>query len=161
MTTARWIGRIALVAVVAGSARMAAAAGTPSVDEAPRREEDRGFLDAKRAVDAKDWERAVRLLTEVARRRGSDPDVFNLLGYAERNRGHLDAAFGHYERALELDPRHRGAREYLGEAWLKAGNVPKAEEQLAALERICGRSCEEWGDLAKDIAEYRKAAAAR
>lgn len=32
--------------------------------------------------------------------------------------GQLDLAFKHYQRALQLDPRHLGAHEYIGEAYL-------------------------------------------
>ncbi len=85
--------------------------------------------------------------------------IQNLLGYAYRNAGQLDSAFKHYQRALELNPRHRGAREYLGEAYLLANDVQKAQEQLAALRQICLIPCEEYEDLEKAITAYSKRAA--
>jgi hypothetical protein len=60
------------------------------------------------------------------------------------------AAFAHYKRALELNPRHRGAHEYVGEAYLLVGALAKAEEHLAALQRICLLPCEELADLERD-----------
>ena len=58
-------------------------------------------------------------------------------------------------QALRLNPRHRGAHEYIGEAYLMVDDVPKAEEHLAALKRICLIACEEYEDLEKAIADYR------
>jgi tetratricopeptide (TPR) repeat protein len=69
--------------------------------------------------------------------------------------GQLPLAFTNYQRALQLDPRHRGAHEYIGEAYLMANNLTKAEEHLAALQRICLIPCEEYDDLKKAIVEYR------
>lgn len=72
------------------------------------------------------------------------------------NTGNFNEAFNNYQRALEIDPRHRSAHEYVGEAYLLTNNLPKAEEHLAALKQICGVVCEQYKDLARDIAEYRK-----
>jgi hypothetical protein len=58
-----------------------------------------------------------------------------------------------------LNPRHRGAHEYIGEAYLMVHDLPKAEEHLAALQQICLVPCEEHADLAKAIAAYRQGAA--
>ena len=46
-------------------------------------------------------------------------------------------AFNNYKHALEMDPKHRGA-QYVGEAYLLTNNLPKAQEHLAALNKICG-----------------------
>ncbi len=67
----------------------------------------------------------------------------------------LELAFKHYQRALQLDPRHRGAHEYMGEAYLIVNNLAKAQEHLAALQRICLIPCEEYEDLKKAVADYR------
>ena len=64
----------------------------------------------------------------------------------------------HYQRALTLNPRHRSAHEHLGEAYLVRGDLAKAEEHFAALERICLIPCEEYDDLKRAIAEYNKIA---
>ena len=82
-------------------------------------------------------------------------DIQNYLDYAYRNAGNFDLAFQHYEKALKLSPRHRGAHEYVGEAYLMVGNVAKAEEHLAALRAICLVPCEELEDLQKEIDAYR------
>ncbi|MEP7181811.1 MAG: tetratricopeptide repeat protein [Betaproteobacteria bacterium] len=107
------------------------------------------------AVKMQDWPRAISHLTAALKADGTNADIHNLLGYAYRKDGNLDAAFRQYDEALKLDPKHRGAHEYIGEAYLIAGNRAKAQEHLAALGRICGKGCEEYLDLAKAIATAR------
>jgi Flp pilus assembly protein TadD len=109
----------------------------------------------KQAVEAKDWTRAIELLRRAAVQDDRNPDLQNLLGYAYRNVGRFDDAFRHYEAALRLNPRHRGAHEYIGEAYLMVNDLPKAEAHLAALRSICVLSCEEAQDLEHAIAAYR------
>ena len=69
--------------------------------------------------------------------------------------GDLDNAFTHYKQALALDPKHQGAHEYIGEAYLKTGNLAKAEEHLAALSKLCPTGCEALEDLAEEIEKFR------
>jgi len=107
------------------------------------------------AVKAKDWDRAVYHLAIAARAEPSNADAQNLLGYAYRNQRKYDLAFVHYKEALRLDPKHRGANEYIGEAYVLVGDKAKAQEHLAALERICGKGCEEYQDLARAIAQAK------
>jgi len=120
------------------------------------RTDDPVFTEADTAIQDRDWDRAIELLNKVVTRDSSNADAYNLLGYSERKRGNLDAAFKHYERALALDPDHRGAHEYVGEAFLLSDNLPKAEEHLARLDKLCFFSCEEYRDLKKAIAAYKK-----
>jgi Flp pilus assembly protein TadD len=100
----------------------------------------------------------VKRLSSAALRDTRNADIQNYLGYAHRQLGQMDLAFTHYQRALQLNPRHRGAHEYVGEAYLLVGNLAKAEEHLAALERICLIPCEEYEDLKKAITGYRRRA---
>lgn len=107
------------------------------------------------AVKAKDWQQAVYHLAIAARAEPANADVQNLLGYAYRNQKNFELAFRHYNEALKLDPKHRGAHEYIGEAYILVGNKPKAQEHLAELERICGKGCEEYQDLARAISQAK------
>ena len=120
---------------------------------------DPDFAAGRAAIDAKQWETAIRALSSAALRDTRNADIQNYLGYAYRHTGHMDLAFKHYERALQLNPRHRGAHEYLGEAYLMVNDVAKAEAHLSALKTICLIPCEEYTDLEKAIAEYRRKAA--
>jgi len=117
---------------------------------------DPDYAAGKKAIESKDWSAAIKSLSSAALRDTRNADIQNYLGYAYRNAGQMEVAFKHYERALQLNPRHRGAHEYVGEAYLLLGNVSKAEEHLAALQKICLIPCEEYGDLKKEIDAYRK-----
>lgn len=130
--------------------------GGSSSSSTPEKPLDPDYVKAEKAIEAKDWETSIALLKQVVARDEKNADAYNYLGYAERHRGNLETAFQHYDRALALDPKHLGAREYLGEAYLMAENLPKAEEQLAALDKLCFFPCEEFTELKEKIAGYKQ-----
>ena len=130
--------------------------GDPTDDAPTTGQLDPDYAAGKAAIAARDWPAAIRSLSSAALRDTRSADIQNYLGYAYRQSGQLERAFAHYERALRLDPRHRGAHEYVGEAYLLVNNLPKAEEHLAALQRICLIPCEEYEDLKKAVADYRR-----
>ena len=143
-----------------GLALLPAPAIADPTDEAPGGAQlDLDYAAGRVAIAAKDWNAAIRSLSSAALRDTRNADIENYLGYAYRQSGQLPLAFTHYQRALQLDPRHRGAHEYIGEAYLMANNLTKAEEHLAALQRICLIPCEEYEDLKKAVADYRARAA--
>ncbi len=117
---------------------------------------DPDFDRAKKEIKARNWVAAIALLKKAEARDPANAEIENQLGFAERNRGDLDAAFKYYERALALDPKHRGAHEYVGEAYLMTGNLAKAEEHLAVLKKLCFFPCEEYTDLKAAIARYKQ-----
>jgi cytochrome c-type biogenesis protein CcmH/NrfG len=91
--------------------------------------------DFRAGVDAwkkKDWPQLLARMQTVVKREPNNADAWNYMGYAARQQGDLDNAFKYYERALQIDPAHRDAREYLGEAYLQAGKLAEAEAQLKA-----------------------------
>ena len=130
-------------------------AADPAEDNATAVKLDPDYAAGKQAIDAKEWSTAIKSLSSAALRDTRNADIQNYLGYAYRNAGQLNLAFRHYHRALQLNPRHRGAHEYVGEAYLMVHNLAKAEEHLAALHKICLIPCEEYADLKKKIMEYR------
>jgi Flp pilus assembly protein TadD len=143
------LNALALTALLASSAPAWADA---NVSAPPSANAD--FELGTNAVQAKDWEQARYHLEIAARAEPANPDVFNLLGYTYRNLKNYPLAFKHYREALRLNPNHRGANEYIGEAYVLTGDKAKAREHLAALERICGgQTCEEYVDLARAIAK--------
>ena len=133
-----------------------AAFAEPGEEDADEARLDPDYANGRRAIEAKDWNTAIRLLSSASLRDARNAEIQNYLGYAYRNSGELSAAFKHYARALQINPRHRGAHEYLGEAYLMINNVAKAEEHLTALESICLIPCDEIGILQGKIAQYRK-----
>lgn len=78
-------------------------------------------------------------------------DVYNLLGFTLRKTGDFKTSLTYYTKALELQPDHKAAREYLGELYVETGNIEQAKEQLAVLAKLCPGGCEEREDLQKAI----------
>ena len=106
---------------------------------------DPDFVAGKKALAAGEWHEAISALKLAALRDPLNADIQNYIGYAYRQLRELKQAFVHFQRAVSFNPRHRGAHQHMGEAYLTLGNVAKAEEHLAALEGICLIPCEESG----------------
>ncbi|HYY60476.1 MAG TPA: hypothetical protein VE756_03715 [Burkholderiales bacterium] len=107
------------------------------------------------AAERQDWKSASAAMNEALAADSRNADYHSLYAYALRRSGSpdMDVVFKHYNEALRLDPRHRGAHEYIGEAYLMVGNVAKAKEHLSALDKICFFGCSEYNDLKKAISE--------
>jgi Flp pilus assembly protein TadD len=152
-------GKHILLATALAAASATYAADTPGSNPSiPAVSVSQRLATARKAIDAKEWSRAMSELNSAVREEPRNADVHNLLGYSYRKRATPDMpkAFEHYNTALKLDPRHKGAHEYIGEAYLIDKKPAEAEKHLAELEKICGNtSCEEYADLAKAIAEYK------
>ena len=141
-------------ACILGLSQGAAADGYESKPELIARDPD--YAAGKKAIEEKRWEEAIERLGKAAVRDPDNPDLQNWIGYSNRKLARYDLAFKHYKRAIELDPRHRGAHEYIGETYLLVGDVAGAEKHLAALKEICLLPCEERDDLERAIKEYRR-----
>ena len=112
------------------------------------------FATGKKALAAKNWTLAAESFKKAVADNPKNADGYNLLGYSSRWLGKYDEAFAAYDKALALDPKHKGALEYSGVAYLKVNQKDKAEAQLVKLKGIC-TTCEETADLAKAIAAYK------
>lgn len=113
---------------------------------------------ARQALAVHDYDKAVAELKTAVRSDPRNAEAHSLLGYSYRKARapDLPKAFEHYNAALRIDPRHKGAHEYIGEAYLMERKPDQAEKHLAELEKICGsRSCEEFAELSRAIAEYK------
>ena len=117
---------------------------------------DPDYTAAVRAIKLDKFAEAIPLLQRVVSRDASNADAFNWLGYATRRNGNPAASLPFYEKALAIDPKHRGAHEYIGEAYLMLGNVDKAKEHLARLNSLCFMPCSEYSDLKKAVERYVK-----
>jgi len=120
---------------------------------------DPEFAAGKKALVAEDWDGAIAVLKSAALRDPRNADIQNYIGYAYRRLGQMGPAIGHYQQALVLNPRHRSAHEHLGEVNLVLGDPVTAEQHLAHLEDICLIGCEEYDDLKRAIAGYKRLAA--
>jgi Flp pilus assembly protein TadD len=117
---------------------------------ASRADYDRG----KRAIDRMAWKEAIDALEGAVRKDPGNAEFHNLLGFSYRSSGNMEAAFRHYNKALELNPGHRAAREYLGRAYLMTDQPEKAVDQLQQLEKLCPEACRERELLRKAIDDY-------
>jgi Tfp pilus assembly protein PilF len=136
---------------LAVAAALAAAAGPASAmgpSSPPPGVKSSNYTDGMRAVQAKEYAKAVPLLERAITDDPNDADANNLLGYSHRKLGNQKAAFMYYQRALQIDPNNKGANEYLGELYVEMKDLPKAEVQLQKVTQICGGTgCEEYRDL--------------
>lgn len=127
----------------------ALAEGTPS--EVPTAT----YNDAQALIDVEDYQAAIDILLPLAEAEPDNPDVFNLLGYSHRKLEMYDEALEYYLTALELDPMHLGANEYLGELYLETNQPELAQERLAVLQEACPEGCEELEELGAALVAYQ------
>jgi tetratricopeptide (TPR) repeat protein len=150
-------GLLLLGAGAIDHARADGGGGTESRETPSRaRPEDPDYSAAVRAIKADRYAEAIPLLQRVVARDARNADAFNWLAYATRRNGDPAAALPLYEKALAIDPKHRGAHEYIGEAYLMLGNVAKAREHLARLDSLCFLPCSEYRDLKNAVEQYEK-----
>lgn len=112
--------------------------------------------EARAAIAGKNWPRATQVLRDALAKDAGNPDYHNLYAYSVRMapKPAMDVVFKHYNEALRIDPKHRGAHEYIGEAYLMIGNPGKAKDHLKALDGLCFFGCAEYTMLKNAIAEY-------
>ena len=109
---------------------------------------DLGSVRAK--IKAKDFKAAFTELTPMLATY-QHADVYNLMGFSLRKTGDYKQAYTFYRKALDFDPDHKGALEYLGELYVETGQVDKARENVARLRQLCPAGCEELADLEKAV----------
>jgi len=106
-------------------------------------------------IKAKDFPGAVADLRALADN-VQHADVYSLLGFSLRKTGNYAEARTFYAKALDFDPAHLGAHEYLGELYVETGEMDKARAMLAKLEQLCPKGCEELDDLRKAVTAAAK-----
>lgn len=131
-----------------------------STDPAPAAK-SRNYVEGERLVKAKEYAKAIPVLERALSDDVRDPDANNLLGYSYRKMGNTQSALAYYQRALQLNPNHKGANEYLGQLYVEMKDLPKAEERLAKLATLCPpATCEEYRDLKQSIDQAKAGGAA-
>ena len=150
--------RAVLLAALLGSGAALAAGGGGGGGggAADARPSDPVVERATLATQREEWANAQSLWRDVLARNPNDAEYHNMYAYSLRKGPNPDMSlvFKHYNEALRLDPKHRGANEYLGEAYLMVNNLPKAKEQLGALDKLCFFPCKEYSDLKQAVADY-------
>ena len=120
------------------------------------RAEDPDYTAGVKAIRANRFAEAIPLLQRVVDRDAKDVDAYNWLAYATRRQRRCHRACRSTRSSPAINPKHRGAHEYMGEAYLILGNLPKAKEHLARLDSLCMLGCLEYRDLKKAVEEYEK-----
>lgn len=130
------------------------AAGTGSSSTPSRQPSE--YDQAVSAVNSGKYDRALQLLEKLVQSEPGNANAWNYLGFSHRKLEHYDSALAAYGKALKIDPRHRGAHEYLGELYLMTGDIAKAEEQLRKLDDLCFFGCSEYDELKAAIAKQKQ-----
>jgi len=108
-------------------------------------------LEAKGKIEKskKLYEEALKYLYKANKEKPLDPDILNYLGFANRKVDNIKDAEIYYLMGLELDPKHNGINEYLGELYVLTNRIDLAKERLNILK---SRNCKEYQEL-KDVIE--------
>ena len=114
---------------------------------------------AEKYIYENNYKKSLKVLKSLTKREdlfGFRADIYNLLGFSYRklSKPELDKSFAAYMMAIEINSKHIGAHEYLGELYLMMDNKDKAHEMLVKLETLAGTSSKEYLDLKKAIEEY-------
>jgi Flp pilus assembly protein TadD len=142
-TSTLWLSAVLVAASFAAPAALA-------VDVVTSR--DAPDLTSVRAkIKAKDFKAAITELTPMLETH-QHADVYNLMGFSLRKSGDSRQAYTFYRKALDFDPEHKGALEYLGELYVETGQVDKARENVVLLKKLCPGGCEELADLEQAVA---------
>jgi Flp pilus assembly protein TadD len=144
---------VALAALVLSGPALAMGGNDPP--EATKAGPPTDYSRAKAMIEAKNYREAIPLLQQVVAKEPKNADAYNLLGYATRKSGDPNGSLQYYTTALQIDPKHLGANEYLGEAYLMLGKLPQAEQQLARLDQLCMFGCVEYRTLKAAVADYK------
>jgi len=117
-------------------------------------DDDSLYLAGRALAEQGRYGEAITILSLAADK--TDPRILNYLGYSHRKAGRVTVGLGYYQEALRNNPNYTLVREYMGEAYLQIGDVASAKEQLTEIEKRCGKGCEEYALLSKQIDDYLK-----
>ena len=138
--------------LITGALLFATSAFAAGALSEPERAPDK--LDGVRAqIAAKNFPGAIDELKRV--NDAGNADWNNLMGFSLRKTGDYKQAYTFYRKALDFDPDHKGALEYLGELYVETGQVEKARENVVLLKKLCPGGCEELADLEHAIASAK------
>ena len=90
------------------------------------------------------YSQAFKKLNTAYKSDKKNPDILNYMGFTSRKTGNFKEAENYYLKGLDLDPKHNGINEYLGELYVQTNRIDKANERLAVLKNC---NCEEYQDL--------------
>ena len=113
------------------------------------------YLSAEKLINKKQYSDAIVKLNDALVTDNKNADIYNYLGFSHRKLGKMEDAAFFYNKALEINPKHKGALEYQGEMFLTLNQIGKAEDNLKKLDKICFLGCSEFDKLKKSIMDKR------
>jgi tetratricopeptide (TPR) repeat protein len=135
--------------------------GGSTATSPPAAAEDPDYAAGRAAFEREDWRAAIASLSLVPPGGPREDEAQTMVAYAWRKLGRYDLALENYAAVLGRNPRHRGALEYLGEAYLDLGRLDDADATRARLAQACeaaaaapGAGCEELEELERAYAEH-------
>ena len=90
------------------------------------------------------YEQAFNKLDKAYKKNKKNPDILNYMGYTSRKIGNFDVAEKFYLQGLNINPKHNGINEYLGELYVQTNKIDKAKERLEVLKNC---NCKEYQEL--------------
>ena len=90
------------------------------------------------------YSQAFKKLNKAYKSDKKNPDILNYMGFTSRKTGNFKEAENYYLTGLDLNPKHNGINEYLGELYVQTNRIDKANERLTVLKNC---DCEEYQDL--------------
>ena len=128
------------------------AAGSDSSDDKPAKpEHSKEYYQAVKLIKSESFNEALVILETIIEKKPNDADIHNYMGFSFRKKGMLEKSIYHYERALQIDPKHLGALEYQGELYITLGEIEKAKANLSRIDDICWTQCTELLELKRAI----------
>ena len=146
---------ISMLALSVSATAFAAGGGGGGIANQQSTPTDPNYGTAKQMIAAKNYAGALPLLQQVVAKDPKNADAYTLMGYATRKSGDANGSLQYYNTALGIDPKHIGAHEYVGEAYLQLDRLPEAEQHLARLDSLCTFGCQEYRDLKAAVANYK------
>jgi len=125
------------------------------LDSDPQAAADPDYAAGRRAIEARNWNAAIKSFSSAALRAPDNADIQNYLGYAHRKAGQLDSAFRHYKRALELNPSTAALRVHRRGVPHGGGTSPMRESisKNSGKSACCrARNSTIWKRLSRNIA---------
>jgi tetratricopeptide (TPR) repeat protein len=122
-----------------------------SSDKSP----EESISEAAASIKSKDYRAAIESLEKALESDSRNADALNYMGYSHRKLGQHDKAIKFYMQALSVNPKHKGALEYLGEAYLETNQLAKAEANLKMLAGLCDMKCAEYTELKKAVDAFK------
>jgi Flp pilus assembly protein TadD len=153
--TKLWLAPAVALAVTLAVPASAMPSSSPPPAAASRSGGGGDFAAGEKAAKDGDYNQAVAHLEKVVQSDPNNAEAHNYLGYSLRKLGQYDRAGNHYRAALQLKPDFKEAIEYYGELFLATKDLPRAEEQLAKLERLCPTGCTARSELESSVKKFK------